>query len=440
MRTHLFCAMLLLASAPAYATNAVLVGQLDVSPQEQYTDVWGWQDPQTLRLYALVGNNASGLHIVDVTDPSLPFAVSTVNTVPRFDMKTRGSLVYTVDGFTGTGGVVDISNPASPVVVGSFPGGHNIFIDDAGFLYVCQPGLSIYDLNIDPHTPPLAFNNGATDGHDAMVVGDLLYEFRGPTATVLWDVTDRYNPVPFTAIVDPTMTYHHNGWPTDDGRYLFITDEYALNPSPDITVWDLVDPLHPVRIGEISDPSSSVHNCYVIGDLLYVAYYTAGFRLYDIADPAQPVLLDTHDTSSSTGEGVFQGAWGCYPFSPDGSIYINDRPNGLFVFRLENVPTGVPRTPARAPRLVVQAAAPNPFAGTTTLRYSLADDGRVTAAVYDAAGRRVRQLAGGDITAGEHTLTWDGRDDSGVRMASGIYFCRVAGGGETRVGKMVLLR
>jgi hypothetical protein len=76
----------LLTPVLAHATTAVLVGYLDVSTMPQYADIWGWQDPQTQRLYALVGTNATGLHVGDVTDPALPSSVSTVTTVPRFDM------------------------------------------------------------------------------------------------------------------------------------------------------------------------------------------------------------------------------------------------------------------------------------------------------------------------------------------------------------------
>lgn len=445
MRPFILCALLLLASASARATNAVLVGYLDVSPSNKYTDVWGWVDPQTQRYYALVGNNATGLHIVDVTDPSLPFGVATVTAVPRFDIKTLGSLVYSVDGLIGgPGGILDITNPASPVVVGSFPGGHNVFIDDQAYMYVCLPGLKIYDLNPDPTAPELVWEDAMSDGfdgHDATVIGNTLYEFRGAYGIRFWDVADRHAPVPLGGITDTTITYAHNGWPTDDGRHLFITDEFSTHPAPDITVWDVSDMLNPRRVAEIGDPASSVHNCYVVGDLLYVAYYVAGFRVYDISDPVNPVLADTEDTSAMTGEGILEGAFGCYPFSPDGHIYVNDRPNGLFVFRIDTPPpTGVRTPQPRASLLELHGGTPNPFSAATSIRYVLGAAAEVSSEVYDAAGRRVRRLAAGSRPGGEHVMTWDGRNDDGAAMPSGVYFCRVSAGGESRTGRLVLLR
>ena len=443
MRRILPGALLLFAPVSARATNAVLVGYLDVSPAYQYSDVWGWVDHATDRTYALVGNNATGLHIVDTTDPSNPFGVATVTTVPRFDMKTWESYVYTVDGFGNPGGIVNIAQPANPVVVGTFPGGHNIFIDTAGYLYVCLPGLRIYDLNANPIAPELVWEDALSDGmdgHDATVVGDMLYEFRGTYGTRIWDVSDRSAPVPVGVIDDPTITYAHNGWPTADGRYLFITDEFARDPAPDITVWDISEPFVPKRVAEIADPSSSVHNCYVIGDLLYVAYYVAGFKLFDIRDPRHPVLADTEDTSAFSGEGSFDGAFGCYPFSPDGSVYVNDRPNGLFVFRIDGVPTAVTAPAARTPLLSMQGGAPNPFGGATTIRYALGAASEVSVAVFDAHGRRVRALTSGTMPAGGQSVTWDGRDDAGAAAPSGVYFCRVRAAGEARTSRLVLLR
>jgi choice-of-anchor B domain-containing protein len=437
-------ALFLLAPVAAHPISVVLVGALDVSPAMQYTDVWGWVDPQTQRCYALIGNNATGLHIVDVTDPAAPFGVSTVTTVARFDMKTMGSYVYSVDGIGGPGGIVDIKSPANPVVVGTFPGGHNIFIDDQGYLYVCLPGLKIYDLNPDPEKPELMWEDTMSDGydgHDATVVGNVLYEFRGAYGIRFWDVTDRHAPVPLGAINDPTIAYAHNGWPSEDGRYLFVTDEFSRDPAPDITVWNITNPLAPRRVAEIADPASTVHNCYVIGNLMFVAYYLAGFRLYEVSDPTHPVLLDTEDTSPGrSGEGIFEGAWGCYPFAPNGHVYVNDRPNGLFVFRIDATPAAVARTPARAPLLAVTGGAPNPFGGVTTIRYSLAAPAEVSTTVFDASGRLVRRLRAGGQAAGEHAVTWDGRNGAGADVPTGVYFCRVRAGGEERTSRLVLLR
>jgi hypothetical protein len=83
---------------------------------------------------------------------------------------------------------------------------------------------------------------------------------------------------------------------------------------------------------------------------------------------------------------------------------------------------------------------PNPFNPMTDIRYSVAQSGHVNLAVYDVAGRRLRTLVDGRLIAGDHHVTWDGKDDAGRALPSGTYFCRVAGEGGSRSLKMSLVR
>jgi hypothetical protein len=70
-------------------------------------------------------------------------------------------------------------------------------------------------------------------------------------------------------------------------------------------------------------------------------------------------------------------------------------------------------------------AAPNPFAATTTVVFTLARDERVEVDVLDVSGRRVRRLVTSSLAAGEHRLAWDGRDDAGSGVRAGLYLARI---------------
>lgn len=83
----------------------------------------------------------------------------------------------------------------------------------------------------------------------------------------------------------------------------------------------------------------------------------------------------------------------------------------------------------------VSANFPNPFTGTTELRFTLHDDADVTVNVYDVAGRRVAGMALGGMTPGEHRVPFDGS-----RLASGIYFYKVRIGAQTFTRKMGIRR
>jgi hypothetical protein len=94
-----------------------------------------------------------------------------------------------------------------------------------------------------------------------------------------------------------------------------------------------------------------------------------------------------------------------------------------------------------AARLALSAPRPNPFRGATAFEFSVpAPGGQVTLAVYNLAGRKVRTLLAGSVDGGSMRLTWDGRDDGGRRVASGVYFFTLTSGGLSISRKAVLLR
>lgn len=94
---------------------------------------------------------------------------------------------------------------------------------------------------------------------------------------------------------------------------------------------------------------------------------------------------------------------------------------------------------ATVTRTGLAMAFPNPFEDATTLRFGLASPGRASLVVFDIAGRRVRKLLDGALPSGERIVSWDGRDDAGLRLAPGAYVVRFEAGGqrESRVVRLV---
>jgi len=83
---------------------------------------------------------------------------------------------------------------------------------------------------------------------------------------------------------------------------------------------------------------------------------------------------------------------------------------------------------------------PNPFNPETTIRYQLAETGVVRLSLYNVSGQLIRTLVDGAYPAGTYTATWDGTDDAGQAVASGVYLCRMVAGDYRAVRKMVLVR
>jgi len=83
---------------------------------------------------------------------------------------------------------------------------------------------------------------------------------------------------------------------------------------------------------------------------------------------------------------------------------------------------------------------PNPFNPTTIIEYTLPRQSRVTISVYNIAGQKVITLLDGDRGAGTHRVTWDGTDQNGRAVATGIYLYRLQTDKFVEAKKMLLMK
>ncbi len=83
---------------------------------------------------------------------------------------------------------------------------------------------------------------------------------------------------------------------------------------------------------------------------------------------------------------------------------------------------------------------PNPFNPSTKMNYSIPRDGMVSLVVYNVLGQQVRTLVNAPMTAGQYSITWDGRNNAGSVLSSGVYFYRLQSGAMAIVKKMLLLK
>jgi hypothetical protein len=89
----------------------------------------------------------------------------------------------------------------------------------------------------------------------------------------------------------------------------------------------------------------------------------------------------------------------------------------------------------------IYCVSPNPFNGTTTIRYAVNNAGPVKIALYDVSGRALRILLNDPhVERGEYSLVWDGQNGAGRRVASGVYFCRLDSAEGSSSKKILYLR
>jgi len=83
---------------------------------------------------------------------------------------------------------------------------------------------------------------------------------------------------------------------------------------------------------------------------------------------------------------------------------------------------------------------PNPFNPTTAISFSVKEAGNVLLEVYNAKGQKIKTLVNGEMTADNHVVTWNGNDNSGNKVSSGIYFYKMHSKNYNETKKMLLMK
>ena len=127
---------------------------------------------------------------------------------------------------------------------------------------------------------------------------------------------------------------------------------------------------------------------------------------------------------------------------PSGDVDIS---TDIPVNRVLTAVEGQGVTSVDAPRALPERFAarqnyPNPFNPETTISYLLPEASQVTIEIFNTQGQRVRKLLSANQLAGTHHLSWDGRDDKGIAMPSGLYFYRIKAGERADAKRMLLVR
>jgi choice-of-anchor B domain-containing protein len=367
--------------------NPVFLGKIESQSPGDFANIWG--DAATFGNYAYFVTEIVGsqIVIVDLSGlDSLAAADSPDSVVPAQTTLWSG---------------------------GGYLASHNIFINESsGFAYIAGVSLGspnacgnnepprfntlVLDLNSDASNPTVAACLANAGEHDFYVVNyigpdsdhtgkEIAFVFDGRDRTgaaiggftAIWDVSDKANIVELARFRTPGLVFSHNGWTTDQQDFLFIGDEidelvaagwsfssFFAQPFEDptkkprtgtyiIDIRDLDAPSFFLRYEDETVGADS--NLMVEGDKLYIASYTSGTRVINIARDAGSgdVVLTPFgrlDTEPRLGNSIlnialeekfgtaFLGQWGIYAFPNSDTIIASDVGNGLIVMRLRSEP------------------------------------------------------------------------------------------------------
>jgi choice-of-anchor B domain-containing protein len=348
--------------------------------------LWGWTDTDGTE-YALVGAD-NGTAFYRLTDPTQPTYLGKLPThtgssawrdvrvyqghafIVADNNGAHGMQVFDLEALRGVTSPQTFSETAwyGGALPGAFGRGHTISINEAtGYAAVAgsdatcpgdshNGGLELFDLH-DPDAPVYAgcvHDAGYTHesqcwvyaGPDTAHVGkEICVDANGPTQKVaLVDVTNKSAPVTLSSVTYSGAKYPHQGWLTDDHRYLLVDDELDETQPPPGTpthkartyVWDVSDLDAPVLVGHHDSPLGVIdHNLYVHGPYVYQSNYEAGLRILrmDILSAAELTEVAYFDMFPASDNAAFNGNWNNYRFPGSGNVIATSIGEGFFVLQ-----------------------------------------------------------------------------------------------------------
>ena len=345
MRIIIFLLLLPITILSQSNYNLSLLGTYD-NYNSEGSDIWGWVAPNGSE-YALVTLN-DGFSVVNVTNPSNPteeFFISDLNSTWR-DVKTWGHYAYVTTEADAGLLIVDLSdmtgntyyhrtvfNNSNGNFGTGFTAAHNIYMDENGVAYIFgassnsggspADGVIFLDVDTDPINPIYLGEWDDHYVHDGMARGDTMYVgciYAGDLYIV--DVSNKSNPINLGNVGTPS-DFTHNAWVSDDGNYVFTTDEVADAYIGSFDITDLNNIQEIDRIQSNPGSNSVPHNTHVDGNFIITSWYRDGTVVHDITNPNNLIEVAHYDSSPLSGD-VMDGCWGTYPFLPSGNIISSD--------------------------------------------------------------------------------------------------------------------
>jgi len=173
--------------------------------------------------------------------------------------------------------------------------------------------------------------------------------------------------------------YTHQGWLTEDHKYFIVNDEFdEYNGGFGNTrtlIWNVEDLSNPTLQTTYTGPTPSIdHNNYVIGNYVYMSHYTSGLRILDISDINNPSEAAYFDVYPSNNNASFDGTWSNYPYYDSGIVVVTGIDEGLYILKPTHDDTA-PDAPANISYAIPQD-------GSVIFSWSLGDDSNASVRVY----------------------------------------------------------
>jgi hypothetical protein len=424
--------------------------------------------------HAFVAALQGGLQIIDVSDPTSPVLAGAYDRPGAFAMglTVSGNYCYVANDYYGLQ-IIDVSDPTNPSLVATYdtPGLAHDAAVSGNFVFVADNTEGMIMLDVTAPSSPLSRGSVATSQSARRLDtwGDYAYVSNGTDGFQIAQVFDRTsnledNTVQSVALNTPRLVSHVSlsAASSDSVRWEVSADSGAT--------WDDVIPdeswqelsaygtqlvwrasLYPETAGGVPVCDSMLLRYYdlvpIVVQEIRADASADGVELHwDVAADEDITGFRIYRRESAGGAREAAVHAGLLPPATRSFMDRTAEPGSAYHYTLGVVRPDGSEVRSRAVSVVMerlQAALhqnhPNPFNPATTISFVVPRPMRIELAVFSLDGALVRRLVDGPSPPGLQEVHWDGTNEAGQRVASGVYFCRYTAGTFVQTRKMVLL-
>ncbi|MCD4735651.1 MAG: T9SS type A sorting domain-containing protein [Bacteroidales bacterium] len=354
---------------------------------------------------AYLANGYEGLLVLDISDYSNPVKIAgNYFNFSAQNILIDNDLAYVVCGMDGLR-IMDISNPGLPVQLGLFNNTSNVcedvvIIENYAYLIEgCTANCPSYLHVLNVSTPENPYEVSTLDlfGHRPAIYNDFAYV---PGSQVILDISDPAFPV----IIGLFGT---------NANCAEVSGNFLYTASDHLWIYDISNPETPLEMGSLFIGSSSL-DMKVQEGYAYVANYENGLKIIDISDPENPEETGSYDTYYKASGLQVQ----------DGDVFLADLQDGIYIIH-NDMFTNLDEKDVQY-QFILGQNYPNPFSRTTTINFNLKSKVFVNISIYNISGNVVFYLLDQQKRPGRHSVTWNGKNESGNIVKNGIYFIKLS--------------
>jgi len=278
--------------------------------------------------FVYVVDLTGGLSVLDASNPSALSQVGRFAGSGSFvSVDVAGNRAYVADGIDGFH-IVDVSNPAAPVRIGgsSVEGyGREIEVSgDIAYIAAVQGGLRVFDVS-NPGSPRKIGSYDASDASALALAGHYAYLADGYNVRIF----DISRPAQLALVGSYGLWSYAYGLAVVESQAYVVSDQV-------LTILNVANPAAPQLVGQRGF-SFFGYKIAVMGKYAYVTSYDGALQVFDVSDPATPILVGYASVPPSA-RGI--------ALSPDGTIYLAEATNGLLTLRLRLPQAAFSATPS----------------------------------------------------------------------------------------------